>query len=340
MANLFQGSPLPSVTTTDTTTTQGPEWYQNYLQTLAQPGANLVSQTGDQLVAPQHALQTSAVAAAPGALSAYAPTMQAAGNTAERAAQGITPGMIYQFLNPYTGGVVDEMARQSQQNMQRNLLPTLRGAFAGTGAFGSQRMAGALGQMGADVQANLTGQQAGVLKSAYDKAIEAAGTQSGLLRQAADTQRGVATSGLDAAVKALEEQYGLGSKQQQFEQSKILAPIAAARSAADVLANLKVPTTVANTRTGPLPGAYSSSPLAQIAGLGSLFASGSGGTSPAQGALRTIQDILRGLSLGGSPAPAPAPAPPSGGGGGDYNPGDYEVGDFDIGDYDSGAYYG
>lgn len=286
--SLLQGDPLPSITTTKTTGTAGPDWYNQYLQDLAKPGQNLLAQTGEQMVAPMSSLQTGALESAPGALTGYQDMLGKAGVTAEQAARGITPEMIQMYLNPYTSNVTDEMARLSQQNLTRNLLPTLKGAFTGTGGIGSQRMMSALGQMGADVQANLTGAQTKALSDAYNQAVTTAATQSGLTRQAAETQRGIAQADIDAAIRALEEQYGLGAKQQQFEQSKILAPVAAAKSAADIYANLKVPSTVSETANAPIPGAYSTSPLAQIAGLGSLFAAGSGGTSAVQGALNTL----------------------------------------------------
>lgn len=291
--SLLQGDPLPNITTTKDVKTLGPDWYNQYLQDLSKPGQALIGQTGEQLVSPMTGLQTGALAAAPSDLARYEDLMKQAGETAQLAAQGISPELIKTYMNPYTGGVVDEMARLQQQNLQRNLLPSLKSAFAGTGGFGSRRMAGALGQMGADVQANLLGQQQKALETGYNKALDTALAQAGLYRQAAETQKGISTADLDTAIKSLEEQYGLGSKQQQFEQSKILAPVAAAKSAADVYANLKVPTTVSETAVGPVPGAYSTSPLAQIAGLGSLFASGSGGTSAVQG-------ILNMFGLGGS----------------------------------------
>lgn len=286
--SLTQGDPLPNIDTTKTVDTTGPDWYTKYLEDLSKPGATLAGMSGDQLVAPQDALQTGAIASAPADLSRYETMMTNAGTTADLAAKGITPEMIQSYMNPYTTGVVDEMGRLQQQNLQRNLLPSLKGAFVGSGGYGSSRMMGALGQMGADQQANLLGAQTKELASGYDKALSTAGTQAGLYRQAADTQRNVASTDLDTAIKSLEEQYGLGSKQQQYGQSKILAPLAAAKSAADVYANLKVPSKVSETASAPIPGAYATSPLAQIAGLGSLFASGTGGTSAATGILNTL----------------------------------------------------
>lgn len=307
--SLLQGSPLPNITTTKDIKTLGPDWYNQYLQDLSKPGTALAAQTGEQLVSPMTELQRGALAAAPSDLSRYEDLMREAAETSRTAAQGVTPEAIQTFMNPYTSSVVDEMARLQQQNLQRNLLPTLKGAFAGTGGYGSQRMMGALGQMGADVQANLLGQQQKALETGYSKALDAALQQAGLTRQAAETQRAISQTDLDTAIKALEEQYGLGSKEQQYEQSKVLAPVAAAKSAADVYANLKVPTTVSETAVGPIPGAYSTSPLAQIAGLGSLFASGAGGTSAASGVLNMFKDFTK--MVGGS----------GGDGGLSYNPG-------------------
>lgn len=291
--SLLQGSPLPNITTTKDVKTLGPDWYNQYLQDLSRPGEALLEKTGEQLVAPLSEMQKGAFKAAPGDLSRYEDLMREAAETSRTAAQGVTPESIKMFMNPYTSSVVDEMARLQQQNLQRNLLPTLRGTFAGTGGFGSQRMAGALGQMGADVQANLLGQQQKALEGGYSKALDAALQQAGLTRQAAEAQSKISQTDLDAAIKALEEQYKLGEKEQQYGQSKILAPVAAAKSAADVYSNLKVPTTVTETAVGPIPGAYSTSPLAQIAGLGSLFASGAGGTSAASGVLNMFKDFAK-----------------------------------------------
>lgn len=285
---ITQGEALPNITTTKTTTTGGPDWYNEYLQQLSQPGTALLGKTGEELIAPMSTLQTGAIQAAPGDLSRYESLMSEAGDTARLAAQGITPEMIQSYMNPYTSSVVDEMGRLQQQNLQRNLLPSLKGAFAGTGGTGSQRMMGALGQMGADVQANLVGQQQKALEGGYNKALETALAQAGLTRAAAETQKGVASADLQSAIEALKEQYGLGEKEQAFRQSQILAPTAAAKSAADVYANIKVPTTVSETANAPIPGAYSTSPLSQIAGLGALFSSGASGTSAVQGALNTL----------------------------------------------------
>jgi hypothetical protein len=286
--SVFQGSPLPNITTDKTVTTQGPDWYNQYLTSLAAPGTAMVGKTGAELTAPMSSLQTGALAAAPDALTRYQDLMSSASEDAQTAAQGVTPEMVQSFMNPYTTGVVDEMSRLSQQNMQRNLMPSLKAAFTGTGGMGSQRMMSALGQMGTDVARNLTGQQTAALQKGYSDAVSSALAQAGLLQKGAQLESGVASADLQAALDEIAGAYGLGSKEQAFRQSQITAPLTTAKAAADVFANLKVPSTVGEKYTGPIPGAYSTSPLAQIAGLGSLFASGAGGTSAAQGLIKSL----------------------------------------------------
>lgn len=306
--SLTQGDPLPNIRTTKTVDTTGPDWYTEYLENLAKPGAALIGQSGADLVAPMSEMQTGVLGRAEEELGGYTGTLGDAAQTAELAAAGITPEMIQSFMNPYTTGftnaqgvrvpgVIDEMERLQQQNLQRNLLPSLKGAFGATGATGSQRMLGAMGQMGADVQANLLGQQTKALESGYNAALKAAAEQAGLYRSAAETQRGIGVSELDTKLRELERLYNLGGEEQKLEQAKIMAPLTAAKSAADVYSNLKVPSTVSEEAYAPIPGAYSTSPLAQIAGLGSLFASGAGGTSAVEGVLSNLPKF--GTALGG-----------------------------------------
>jgi len=299
--SILQGDPLPNIDTTKVVDTTGPDWYTTYLEGLAKPGTELLEKTGSELVAPMSDLQTGVLDYAKGedgtgtGLRGYETMLGDAGDTASLAAAGITPEMIQSFMNPYirgftndqgvkTPGVVDEMERLQQQSLQRSLIPSLKGAFAGTGGLGGQRMFGAMGQLGADAQANLLGAQTKQMASGYDSALKAAIDQSGLYRNAAETQKGLATSELDLKLKELERLYNLGTEEQKLAQTEIMAPLTAATSAANVFSNVKVPSTVSEKASAPIPGAYSNSPLSQIAGLGSLFASGpNGGTSAASG---------------------------------------------------------
>ncbi len=289
MAGLLQGAPLPNITTTKTDTTSGPDWYNQYLSNLAQTGTSALSKTPTEMVAGFSPLQTAAFQGAPTAATSYEPALSEAQQTAGQAAQGITQQNIESFMNPYTSGVVDEMSRLSGLNTQRNILPALKAAFVGTGGLGSRRYAGATGQTLADIESNLLGAQTGALSKGYADAVAAAKDQANLLNQAAQTQGTLASTEQKLGLTGTQALADLGATQQKQAQALINAPLATAANAANIFTNLKVPSTVSSVSNAPIPGAYSNSPLSQIAGLGTLFASGSSGSPSA------VQNVLGSL---------------------------------------------
>ena len=79
----------------------------------------------------------------------------------------------------------------------------------------------------------------------------------------------------------------MGAQQQQIGQNESLFPLQTAAQQAAILRGYTIPTSVASSYTGPIPGAYSASPLQQIAGLGSLLGAlnqspAGGGKTPAE----------------------------------------------------------
>jgi hypothetical protein len=197
-------------------------------------------------------------------------------------------------MNPYTKNVVDEMARLQQQNIQRNLMPTLKAGFVGTGGLGGQRYANALGQTAADWQSNLLGQQQKSLETGYSGALQAALQQAQQQSQAAQVQGQLAgaeqTLGLTGN-KALQE---AGAQQQALEQAKINAPLVQATNVSKLMQGQTIPTTSSETYHGPWT-VYQPSALSQIAGLGTLFAAGANGTSAATGVANALSPLFSGL---------------------------------------------
>ena len=150
--SIMIGSPNPAVTTTTQTQATLPEFYTNYLQDVANLGANAVQQGG---VAGFSPLQQQAFQMAPNAAFSGSQTAGDAASLLGAAGTTATPSMVSAYMNPYVSNVVNEMGRLQQQNIQRNVLPSLAGAGVGTGSFGSKRQATATGQTLADMQANL-----------------------------------------------------------------------------------------------------------------------------------------------------------------------------------------
>ena len=287
---LFEGSSPDPVELSKSSTTKVPDYLTNYLTGLSQagmsalgtvtPGAagaapTLTPFTGEQLIAQRpdylkNLMTPSSMANLPelGDLTRY----QTAADEASRIgglAEGVEKADISKFYDPYQQDVVNELARQSALNVQRNVLPSLRGAFAGQGAFGSQRYAGATGQALGDIQASLLGKQSELMSAGYKQALEAAlreqATQQGLvggLSSLANVEAGAAP----AAIKQLAD---IGAQNLAYDQSKIEAPLIRARNVAEIMRGYNYPTTVEETKE-ELPSVYQPSALQQIAGLGTL----------------------------------------------------------------------
>ena len=265
MADVFQGAPLPTITTTEQKQQVLPEFYTNYLQDIANIGTGAIQQGGVAGFSPlqQQAFQMAPQAAFSGAQTAgdAASLLGASGTTA-------APSLVGAYMNPYMTNVVDEMSRLQQQNIQRSVLPALTRAGVGSGGFGSQRQAQATGQSLADMQRNLLGKQYEALYSGYGDAMKTAQTDLNRQMQAgqglgnvAQQQYSIGTGGL----KTLED---LGAQQQALGQKQLDYPMIQAQNLAKLFQGLNVPSGETLQKVGPgQAGQYSLSPLSQISGL-------------------------------------------------------------------------
>lgn len=269
--SVLQGDPLKSVTETTSTKDTAPSGYTGYLEDLASAGTTAMGRTGAGLVAGYDPMQNLGYNQIPGAATSYQPGLAAAGQTAARAAQGVTPERIQAFMNPYTTNVVNEMARLSGQNMERNILPGLKAGFVGTGGLGSSRYAGALGQSMADIQGNLTGMQTGALQKGFGEAMKGALDEAQLQNLAAKTQSDIARQEQDLGLIGAGALTKAGAERQKYEQSVLDAPLAIAKEAAGLMRGQTIPVDQTKTFTGPKTrDYYQQSDLGKIAGVLSL----------------------------------------------------------------------
>ena len=232
MADVFQGSPLPALTTVTQTGTQAPEFYTNYLQDIANLGQAGVQMGG---VAGMSPLQMQAMAMAPQAAFAGMGTMGAGAELAGASGTTAAPQLVNQYMNPYQQSVVDEMARLQARNIRESIMPALKGAAGSMGQFGSQRQFQATGQTLRDMQANLLGQQQQALQTGYQNAITAA--QADLNRQ---LQSGQVLGGLGqyqqaAGTQGLQTLGTLGAAEQAQAQKMLDYPMAQAQAFSKLL---------------------------------------------------------------------------------------------------------
>jgi len=266
--SLMQGDPLPNITTTQNQVTSAPSWYTDYLSDLAKSTTAGISGANYAGTQP---LQTQAFNQVQQNVGNYQPNLTAASNIATGIGQGDVTKRIGDFMNPYTTQVVDALGALGQRNIQQFLAPQATASAVGTGQFGSKRGAEVLGQAINTGLTNTQAAQSQALQQGYTEALRAAqaeqNTQLNAAQQLGTLGQQTQAAGL-ADVNALAT---LGGQQQTIAQNEQLFPLTAGNLGAQALRGYNVPTTVANTYTGPIPGAYAASPLQQIAGLGSII---------------------------------------------------------------------
>ena len=178
--------------------------------------------TGQQFVAGEDPLQTSAINLAQTGVGSYSPYLQQAqaGVTAAGTAAGglgaLTGAQAYQpFMSPYQTQVIDESMRQydlSRQGGQQQI----RDAAVGAGGFGGGREGAMLGQYNADTLANRTGLQAQLLAQGYGQAQQGAQQHFANQGNIANLQSGLANQYGNLAGQygnLMNQQLGLGNQQ-------------------------------------------------------------------------------------------------------------------------------
>lgn len=274
-----QGAALPNITTTQQQATAAPAWYMDYLNNLA--GTSTAAGANAQYIGAQP-LQQQAFNQTAANVGNYQPNLASANALTMNAATTGAPELAQGYMNPYMRNVVDEAGRLGLQNIRNTISPQATAGAVGSGQFGSTRGANVLGQNVTNALQTLGGQQQGLLASGYQNALTTA--QADLARQMTGGSQmgalGTTTQQLGMGdVNALST---MGGQQQQMAQNQQLFPLQVAAQQAALMKGFTIPTSVSSTYTGPIPGAYQASPLAQIGSLGTgitgLFSSGSGGT--------------------------------------------------------------
>jgi hypothetical protein len=262
MAGLTDPTLNPLATTTQTTSTTAPDWYNSMLSNLSTTAQNAITSGG---VAGPSGLQQQAFSTAPTAITAGQPALTSATNIATGAAGGPD---INQFMNPYTTGVVSEIDRLGKRQFNELLAPAATAGAAGSGQFGSRRGMQVYGNVARDVNADILGKQTSALQSGYADAVKAALQEQQNQNAIANTLGTLSGQAYTQGIGGLDVLSKLGAQEQAIEQAKLNYPMTAAKSAADVMKGFQIPTTVSQTTTQPAgQGQLSLSPLSQIAAI-------------------------------------------------------------------------
>lgn len=268
--SLTQGTALPNITTTQAQATATPQFYTDYLNQLATQGAGAAQ--GAQYVGAQP-LQTQAFQQVGQNVGNYQPALTNATNLASS-----------------VGGtsLADAIGNYGQANIAANLAPQATAGIVGSGQFGSTRGAQALGQTLSNADLGILAQQQTALQQDQTNKLNAANTLGNL----ATTTQNLGLGDVNALST-------LGAQQQTIGQNAQLFPMSQLTAESNLLKGATIPTATSSTYTGPIPGAYNTSPLAQIAGVGSALL-GTSGISGLSTGLSKLVNALPTINLGGS----------------------------------------
>jgi hypothetical protein len=309
MADLLQSS--------QTTATQAPSYYTNYLNSIASGGQNAAQ--GAKFVGAQP-LQQKAFANVEQNVGNYQPTLNQATGTLGRASTAspldaanqylgnanVDPSQLArQYMNPYTQDVVNSIATLGQRNIQQNLAPQATAAAVGSGQFGSKRGAEVLGQTIQNANTDILAQQNQALQTGYQNAMANAQKQQALQSQlgqiagnlSATEQANLinaATTGGNLAGQTQTLGLGdvnalatLGGQQQTIGQNEQMFPLTALSKQAELMRGLTIPTSTVST--------YKGSPLSAAATIGSTI----GGLAQPTYTIGPDGKVVAGPSVGG-----------------------------------------
>lgn len=277
---LTNGNTPPASTQSTVKTDTLPDYYTNYQQALfnnaAAVGSEPYQSYGGPRIAPVNGQQTQAFDFLGQNAGNWQQPLDQAQAGAEAGAGGFNRDTFENnYMSPYTQDVAQNIQRLGMQNLNENLLPALNDNFIGSGQFGSQRNFDTAGRLIRDTGANIAGQQAGVLNSGFNSAMQNYNTgttnqtnaaqtlgglsqmQSGLTTQTAGaleasgaTQRGMDQSNLDLGYQDFLNQQQYPKQNLNFLNS--------------IMTGQQLPNSTSSTTTGPYQGSMSPSPLAQF----------------------------------------------------------------------------
>ena len=232
---LFEGQAPTPVTLGGTTTSQLPEWYNEYTRNMlgrAQAVADLpYTPYGGPRIAGFTPTEQTGFGIAKEAAGAFKPSLAEAGATLAKAG-GISgmgaaqpylagaattfPQAVGQYMSPYTQNVVNRIADLGVRQLQEKFLPKIGEEFIGAGQFGGSRM----GEFGAralrDVQEAVLSEQAKALESGYKTAAEIYGADVSRMADLARISGGLGAQDVSSLLN-LAGKYGeLGTTAQQL----------------------------------------------------------------------------------------------------------------------------
>lgn len=260
-------TPPPNVNSQTATTVSAPQFYTDYLSSLANQGASAVQSGG---VAPLGPLTQEAINMAPSTAMSYQPFLTSAGNTLNTASTP-TDQIASQFMSPFQKNVIDTTQKLGQQNISNIITPQSIALGVGSGNFdtgASSEAANAIAQNQSQAETALTNTLGNLENQGWTSSMQEAQNYLNNLLGVGGQQINAANTAGTQGTNALSTLAGLGSQQQQQAQNQLNYPMQAAINESQLLKGYSIPTNTTANVSGPLAGAtYGPSPLSQLAAL-------------------------------------------------------------------------
>ncbi len=165
--------------------------------------------------------QEQAMAGISGLVGTTAPVFQEATDLSRGVAQQLTPELTQQYMSPYQQAVTDLDKAEAQKTFERDVLPKVRQAQIGAGAFGGTRGTMLEAQALADQQKLLGDIQTRGSQAAYQDAVRAFEAQKGREGATASALANLAPQALKTAGTEFELLRGVGQEKQQRSQQAL-----------------------------------------------------------------------------------------------------------------------
>ena len=165
--------------------------------------------------------QEQAMAGISGLVGTTAPVFQEATDLSRGVAQQMTPELAQQYMSPYQQAVTDLDKAEAQKTFERDVLPKVRQAQIGAGAFGGTRGTMLEAQALADQQKLLGDIQTRGSQAAYQDAVRAFDAQKGREGATASALANLAPQALKTAGTEFELLRGVGQEKQQRSQQAL-----------------------------------------------------------------------------------------------------------------------
>ena len=165
--------------------------------------------------------QEQAMAGISGLVGTTAPVFKEATDLSRGVAQRLTPELTQEYMSPYQQAVTDLDKAEAQKTFERDVLPKVRQAQIGAGAFGGTRGTMLEAQALADQQKLLGDIQTRGSQAAYQDAVRSFEAQKGREGATASALANLAPQALKTAGTEFELLRGVGQEKQQRSQQAL-----------------------------------------------------------------------------------------------------------------------